>query len=56
MKTTKRKGQKKAAVKRPDPRLTALHEEVERIRLRAERIAREAGPPLPGTDDKNADR
>lgn len=50
MKTTKRRVQKKSAPKKPDPRLTALHEEVERIRVRAERIAREAGPPLPGRD------
>lgn len=49
MKTTKQKGPKKAA-KKPDPRLIALHQEVERIRERAERIAREMGPPPPAAD------
>ena len=55
MKTTKRRGQKKAA-KKPDPRLIALHEEVERIRERAERIVREMGPLLPEAADKSAGR
>lgn len=50
-----RKTQNRTTRKKPRARVVALYEEVERIRLRAERIARETGPPLPGEDKNTAD-